>query len=114
MTVRRLIELAEGREDWEITVRKHDKWQLCCNTTVPVKSAYPGLDWTHNQFILEPEVELVTSASEIDKAMSDKVADYSHRLTHHLVVAAQLARMIQEIPDEGLRTRIHEKLKEFK
>ena len=114
MTVGEFIELAKGREDHELTVRKRDKWQLCCNTTVPVKSAYPGLDWTHGQFILEPEVELVTSASEIDKAMSDKVADYSHRLTQHLVVAADLARMIQAIPDGGLRTRIHEKLKEMK
>lgn len=114
MTVGELIERAKGRENWQLTVRKHDKWQLRCNTTVPVKSARPGFDWTHEQFILEPEVELVTSASEIDKAMRDKVKDYSNRLTQHLVVAAQLARMIQDIPDEALRNRIHEKLKEFK
>lgn len=113
MTVARLVELAKGREDWELTVHKHDKWQLRCNSTVPVKDAGPGLDWTHGQFILEPSVELVTSASEIDRAMSDKIADYSHRLTQHLIIAADLARMIQEIPDEGLRTRIHEKLKEM-
>ena len=114
MTVGRLIELAKGREDCELTVHKHDRWQLSCNTTVPIESAHPGFDWTHGQFVLEPKVDLVTSADEIDRAMSDKVADYSHRLTQHLMVAAQLARMIQDIPDEGLRTRIHEKLKEMK
>lgn len=114
MTVGEFIELAKGREDHELTVRKRDKWQLSCNTTVPVESASPGLDWTSGQFIIYPSVDLVTSADEISKALYDKVADYSHRLTQHLVVAAELARMIQAIPDEGLRTRIHEKLKEMK
>ena len=114
MTVGEFIELAKGREDHKLTVRKHDKWQLSCNTTIPVKAAYPGLDWTHNQFILEPAVELVTSADEISKALHDKVVDYSHRLTRHISIAAQIAMLLKDIPDEGLRNRIHDLLKELK
>lgn len=114
MTVGELVEKAKGREDWKLTVRKHDKWQLSCSTTVPVKTAHPGLDWTHGEFIIEPETDLVTSADEVSKAMGQKIEDYSHRLTRHLMIAADLARMIQAIPDEALRTRIHEKLKELK
>ena len=114
MTVGEFIELAKGREDHKLTVRKHDKWQLCCNTTVPVKAAYPGLDWTHNQFILEPEIQLVTSADEVSMALSEKLKDYSHRLTRHLSIAAEIAMLLKEIPDEGLRNRIHDLLKELR
>lgn len=114
MTVGEFIELAKGREDHELTVRKRDKWRLSCSTTVPVKAASPGLDWTHGQFIIYPSVDLVTSADEISKALHDKVADYSHRLTRNLSIAAQIAMLLKEIPDEGLRNRIHDLLKEMK
>ena len=114
MTVGEFIELAKGREDHDLTVRKHDKWQLSCNTTVPVEAASPGLDWTSGQFIIYPSVDLVTSADEINKALHDKVADYSHRLTRHLSIAAQIAMLLKDIPDEGLRNRIHDLLKEMK
>ena len=114
MTVGEFIELANGHENCELVVRKHDKCQLSCNTTVPVESAHVGFDWTHGQFILEPKIQLVTSADEISKALHDKVVDYSHRLTRHPSIAAQIAMLLKDIPDEGLRNRIHDLLKELR
>lgn len=111
MTVGEFIEKAKGHEDCELVVRKHDKWQLSCNTTVPVKSAHVGFDWTDGQFILEPVVDLVTSADEVNKAMSEKLKDYSSRLTGNLATASRISMMLTEIPDEDLRNRIHEELK---
>jgi hypothetical protein len=111
MTVGEFMEQAKGHEDCELVVRKHDKWQLSCNTTVPVKSAHVGFDWTMGQFILEPEIQLVTSADEVSMALSEKLKDYSSRLTQHLSTASRIAMMLKEIPDESLRSRIHEELK---
>ena len=113
MTVAELAEYAKDRMDWDITIRKHDRWQLSCHTTVPVEKAYRGLDWTQGQIVLEPKVELVTSAEEIDKSLAEMVENYSKRLTDHLSIAAQIARLIQEIPDEKLRDKIHTLLKEM-
>lgn len=113
MTVKQLIELAKGQEDLELTVRKHDKEQLCCNCTVPIERAYPGFDWTDGQFILEPKIELVTSADEISKSMHDKLVDYSHRLTQHLLIAARISMLLKDIPDESLRNKIHDLLKQI-
>ena len=114
MTVGEFIERAKGHEDCELVVRKHDKWQLSCNTTVPVESAHAGFDWTNGQFILEPKTRLVTSADEVSAAMSEKLKDYSSRLTQHLSSASRIAMMLNEIPDENLRNRIHEELKGLK
>ena len=55
-----------------------------------------------------------THADEISKALHDKVVDYSHRLTRHISIAAQIAMLLKDIPDEGLRNRIHDLLKELK
>ena len=114
MTVGEFVEQAKGHEDCELVVRKHDKWQLSCNTTVPIERAYMGFDWTMGQFILEPKIQLVTSADEVSKAMSEKLKDYSSRLTQHLSTASRIAMMLKEIPDENLRNRIHEELKGLK
>ena len=111
MTVGEFIDMAKGHEDCELVVRKHDKWQLSCNTTVPVESAHVGFDWTMGQFILEPKIQLVTSADEVSKAMSEKLKDYSSRLTQHWSTASKIAMMLKEIPDENLRNRINEELK---
>ena len=113
MTVRQLIGLSRGREDYELVVRKHDRGQLCCHTTVPVDAAHPGGDWTNNQFILEPTVRLTTCAEEIDRSMRDSLVECSERITRHMRAAARIARMLAEIPDESLRERIHSALKEI-
>lgn len=114
MTVGEFIERAKGHEDCELVVRKHDKWQLSCNTTVPVERLDVGFDWTMGQFIIYPSVDLVTSADEVRMALSEKLKDYSNRLTQHLSAAARIAMMLKEIPDENLRNRIHEELKGLK
>lgn len=111
MTVGEFIDLAKGHEDCELVVRKHDKWQLTCNTTVPVESVHVGFDWTMGQFILETKTQLVTSADEVSASLSEKLKDYSSRLTRVLSIGARIAMMLKEIPDENLRNRIHEELK---
>ena len=113
MTVGEFIEKAKGHEDCELVVRKHDKWQLTCHTTVPVERVYMGFDWTMGQFILEPKIQLVTSADEVSKAMSEKLKDYSSRLTRALSIGSRIAMMLKDIPDENLRNRIHNELKEL-
>ena len=111
MTVGEFMEKAKGHENCELVVRKHDKWQLSCNTTVPVEHVDVGFDWTNGQFILETKTRLVTSSDEVSMALSEKLKDYSSRLTRVLSSGARIAMLLKEIPDENLRNRIHEELK---
>ena len=114
MTVGEFIERAKGHEDCEIVVRKHDKWELTCSTTVPVDSAHMGFDWTHGQFVLETKTQLVTSADDVSAHLGEKLKEYSSRLTQHLATASRIALMLKEIPNEDLRKRIHDELKGLK
>ena len=113
MKVGELINLAKGHEDDELTIVKHDKGQLTCNTTVGVKDAQVGFDWTHGQLVLTPEVKLATEQSVIDERVRKTLRNEAERNTRHLQLAARLARMIQGITDKDLRNRIHEVLKQF-
>ena len=120
MTVDEFIEKIEGLKqryrdlgDYSITVHKQDKNQLSCFTTVPVESANMGFDWTMNQIVLEPSVKLTTHPDETRDAMLGKLSQYSKDLTRHMSLAATLARMLKDIPDEEVRNRFHAVLKEF-
>ena len=99
--------------DYSITVHKQDKHQLSCSTTVPVDKAHVGFDWTMNQIVLEPSVKLTTHPDETRDAMLGKLSQYSKDLTRHMSLAATLARMLKDIPDEEVRNRFHAVLKEF-
>jgi len=99
--------------EYSITVHKHDKNQLSCFTTVPVESCDVGFDWTTNQLVLEPSVKLTTHPDETRDAMIGKLSQYSKDLTRHMSLAATLARMLKDIPDEETRNRFHAVLKEF-
>ena len=99
--------------EYSITVHKHDKEQLSCSTTVPVESCNVGFDWTMNQIVLEPSVKLTTHPDETRDAMIGKLNQYSKDLTRHMSLAATLARMLKDIPDEEVRNRFHAVLKEF-
>ena len=99
--------------DYSITVHKQDKNQLSCSTTVPVKDFRTGFDWTMNQIILEPSVKLTTHPDETRDALRKKLWEMYHAGTRHKSLAATLARMLDEIPDEGVRNRFHEVLKQF-
>ena len=66
-----------------------------------------------NQIVLEPSVKLTTHPDEKRDAMIEKLAQYSKDLTRHMSLAAKLARMLDEIPDEEVRNRFHSVLKEF-
>ena len=80
MTVGEFIERAKGHEDCELVVRKHDKSQLSCSTTVPVNSAHMGFDWTHGQFVLETKTKLVTSDAAVSEHLGEKLKEYSRLL----------------------------------
>ena len=80
MTVGEFIERAKGHEDCELVVKKHDKGQLTCSTTVPVDSAHMGFDWTHGQFVLETKTKLVTSDDEVSACLGEKLKEYSRLL----------------------------------
>lgn len=99
--------------EYSITVHKQDKNQLCCSTTVPVKDFRTGFDWTMNQIVLEPSVKLTTHPDETRDAMIERLNQYSKDLTRHMSLAATLARMLKDIPDEETRNRFHAVLKEF-
>ena len=92
--------------DYSITVHKQDKNQLSCFTTVPVESCNVGFDWTMNQLVLEPSVKLTTHPDETRDAMIWKLNQYSKDLTRHMSLAATLARMLKDIPDEEVRNRL--------
>ena len=120
MTVDEFIKKIEGLKqhyrnlgDYSITVHKQDKNQLSCSTTVPVKDFRTGFDWTMNQIILEPSVKLTTHPDETRDAMIERLNQYSKDLTRHMSLAATLARMLKDIPDEEVRNRFHAVLKEF-
>ena len=99
--------------DYSITIHKKDKNQLSCSTTVPVESCNVGFDWTTNQLVFEPSVKLTTHPDETRDAMIEKLSQYSKDLTRHMSLAATLARMLKDIPDEEVRNRFHAVLKEF-
>ena len=99
--------------EYSITVHKQDKHQLSCSTTVPIENFRMGFDWTMNQIVLEPSVKLTTHPDETRDAMLGKLSQYSKDLTRHMSLAATLARMLDEIPDEETRNRFHAVLKEF-
>ena len=120
MTVNEFIDKIEGYKkyknnigEYSITVQKNDKHQLTCSTTVPIDDFKVGFDWTMNQIVLEPSVKLTTHPNEKRDAMIEKLAQYSKDLTRHMSLAAKLARMLDEIPDEEVRNRFHSVLKEF-
>ena len=99
--------------EYSITVHKHDKEQLSCSTTVPVESCNVGFDWTMNQIILEPSVKLTTHPDETREAWRKKLWEMYHERTRHMSLAANLARMLKDIPDEELRNTFHAVLTEF-
>ena len=120
MTVNEFIDKIEGYKqyknnigEYSITVHKNDKHQLTCSATVPIDDFKVGFDWTMNQIVLEPSVKLTTHPDEKRDAMIEKLAQYSKDFTRHMFLAAKLARMLDEIPDEEVRNRFHSVLKEF-
>lgn len=113
MKVGEFIEKAKGKENLDLVIRKDDKHQLTCHTTVNVKDAVVGFDWTNNQLVLIPSVKLSTSQVVVEQNMRKALREEASRCTRHLQLAAKLARMIQEIENEELRERIHAVLKEF-
>ena len=100
-------------EEYSVTVRKHDKDQLSCSTTVPVESCNVGFDWTMNQLVLVPSLRLTTHPDETQEALKRKLWEMYHEKTRHLSLVASLSKMVKDIKDEDVRKRFEDVLKEF-
>lgn len=84
----------KGKEDaLELTVRKHDKNQLTCYTTVPIDRVEIGFDWTHNQVVLHPSIKLSTEQSVIDDNMRKSLKNEYERRTETLKKLAEVSRL---------------------
>jgi len=102
----------KGREDaLELTVRKHDKNQLTCYTTVPIDRVEIGFDWTQNQIVLHPSIKLSTEQSVVDENMRKSLKNEYERRTDTLKKLAEVSRLCQEIQDGELREKIQDILK---
>ena len=99
--------------EYSITVHKHDKNQLTCSTTVPINSFGIGFDYTMNQIVLEPSIKLNTHPDVTKDNMFKKVNQYSQDSIRHMSLVASLSKMLNEIPDENVRNKFHEVLKQF-
>ena len=120
MTLKEFLNFCElhpqikGREDTlELTVRKHDKNQLTCYTTVPIDRIETGFDWTHNQVILHPTIKLSTEQSVVDENTRSYVRSITERNTKYLQLAAKIAALVTKMKDNELKHQIQKVLGEF-
>lgn len=114
MTVREFIsQIPEHRLDHDLTIARHDKKQLSAFGTVPVKSVSYGFDYTNGQVILEPSIRLSTDPEIVNDHRVKLLMEYSERITKAVMTAAKISTMLESIPDENLRDRIREKLREI-
>lgn len=99
--------------DDTITIEKHDKNQLCCSATVPVKGWQFGFDWEHNQTILKPEIDLCTSWDVMEKQLHDSLEKMSNRLINNTTVASRMHRLIESDmkDDDPLKKKLQDMLK---
>jgi hypothetical protein len=118
MTLKEFLNFCElhpqikGKESvLELTVRKHDKNQLTCYTTVPIDRVELGFDWTHNQVVLHPSIKLSTEQGVLDENLRKSLKNEYERRTETLKKLAEVSRLCQEIQDGELRDRIHNILK---
>lgn len=118
MTLKEFLNFCElhpqikGKEDaLELTIRKHDKNQLTCYTTVPIERVESGFDWTHNQIVLHPSIRLSTEQSVVDENMRKSLKNEHARRTDTLKKLADVSRLCQEIKDVELREKIQDILK---
>lgn len=120
MTLKDLLNFCEnhpslkGKEsELQLTVRKHDKNQLTCYTTVPIDRIETGFDWTNNQIILHPSIKLSTEQSVVDDNTRSYVRSVTERNTKYLRLAAKIAALATKIEDKELKHQIQEVLGEF-
>ena len=100
--------------EYNVTIHKQDKNQLSCHTTVPVERIDMGFDWTTNQLILEPSIKLTTHPDETHDNLVQMLVEHSKDKTRHLMLAAQLARIVEnEVNDEDLKGRMRDILRQF-
>lgn len=106
MKLNELIALSDKYGEYDITVKKSDPGQLRCHATVPITSCSKGFDWTANQLILNPELDLYTDQNPPDEKVMEKLKLYSEQRTMVLSHLATLSRLIQEVKDEELRKKM--------
>lgn len=101
------------KDDWTVVIRKSDRDQLCCNTTVPVKSVSAGFDWTMNQVVLTPEIPLTTNPGTVDERHKRDIKMYSAKCARYMHIAAKLSMLISSMEDSDIKTKLTDTVKEF-
>lgn len=113
MKLNELIALSDKCGEYDITVKKSDRGQLSCHTTMPIESFSMGFDWTANQLILNPVNELFSASTPPDEKVIGRLKFYSEERTKTLSHLATLSKLIQEVKDEDLRQKMRKEIMEI-
>lgn len=113
MKLNELIALSDKCGEYDITVKKSDRGQLSCHTTMPIESFSMGFDWTANQLILNPVNELFSASIPPDEKVIGRLKFYSEERTKTLSHLATLSRLIQEVKDDDLRQKMRKEIMEI-
>lgn len=100
--------------DWQLTIRKHDRNQLCGSTTVPVEKVEIGLDWTHGQVIFVPSTNLVTDPEIVNKQTEQTLKDYASRCSDYLRILAKIANLVAAMEDGDDKRKLNKVLDELR
>ena len=113
MKLNELIALSDKCGEYDITVKKSDRGQLSCHTTMPIESFSMGFDWTANQLILNPVNELFSASTPPDEKVIGRLKFYSEERTKTLSHLATLSKLIQEVKDDDLRQKMRMEIMEI-
>lgn len=100
--------------DYQITIKKSDKHQLCCSSTIPIEKAEIGLDWTDGQIILIPMTKLVTDPKVVNKQTEQTLKDYAIRCSDYLRILAKIARIVDQMEDGNDKNKLNDALDELR
>ena len=112
MKLNELIALSDKYGEYDITVKKSDRGQLSCHTTMPIESYSIGFDWTTNQLILNPANEMFSASTPPDEKVIERLKSYSEERTKMLCSMAKMSRLVQEVKDDELRKKMREVIME--
>lgn len=100
--------------DYQLTIRKSDRHQLCCSSTVPIENSEVGVDWTHGQIVLIPEIKLVTDPEIVNKRMEKSLEEYASKCSTYLRILAKLSSIIDGMENNEDKRLLNKVLDEIR
>ena len=100
--------------DWQLTIKKSDRHQLCCSSTVPVEKVEIGFDWTHGQVIFIPSTKLVTDPEITDRQTEQTLKDYAIKCSDYLRILAKIATLVDQIENGNDKNKLNNVLEELR